>query len=167
MIDNILIAIILLLFIISFLVVHIWKKKNYVKEVYISSGVSLLLYLITLFITVGLILCYYILSKGLQYSWKCLLIVLLLDIIMLLVYCINASLCISLNDNNFLCKKTIFIKKEIKIDNETKIIEKIDKIIIKSQNKSIILDLRYLSGSVNNMRYKIKQIINEQTNGLY
>ncbi len=160
MIDNILIAIILLLLIISFLVVHIWKKKNYVKELYISSAVSLSFYLITLSSTIGLIVCYYILSKGLQYSWIYLLIVLLFDIIMLLVYCITASLCISLNDNNFLCKKTIFIKKEIIIDNDTKIIEKFDKIIIKSQNKSIILGLRYLSGNVNNVRYKIKQIIN-------
>ncbi len=163
MIDNILIVIIILVFITAFLIIHIWKKKNYIKQLYISNGVSLSFYLIALFSTVGLIVCYYILSKGLRYSWVYLLIVLVFDIIMLLVYCITASLCISLNDNNFLCKKTIFIKKEIKIDNDTKIIEKFDKIIIKSQNKSIILGLRYLSGSVNTVRYKIKQIINNSS----
>lgn len=51
-----------------------------------------------------------------------------------------------------------------KIDNDTKIIEKFDKIIIKSQNKSIIIRFRYLSESVNNLRYKIKQIISGNLN---
>ncbi len=160
MIDNILIVIIILVFITAFLIIHIWKKKNYIKQLYISNVVSHLFYLITLSSTVGLIVCYCILSKGLRYSWIYLLIVLVFDIIMLLVYCITASLCISLKDNNVLCRKTIFTKREIIIDRDIIIIEKFDKIIIKSQNKSIILRLRYLSGSVNNLCYRIKQIIN-------
>ncbi len=163
MIDNVLIAVILLLFITSFLIVYVWKKKKYTKELYISNAVSLTLYVIVLSITTGLIACYYIFPNDVQYSWLYLLIVLVFDIVMLLIYCIEATLCIRLSDDNVLCKKTIFTKREIKIDKETRIVEKFDKTIIKSKGKSITLGLRYLSGSVNNVRYKINQAINQQT----
>lgn len=68
MLDNILIALILLSIILSFFIVKVWKKKYFVKELYIDEGVSVALYVITITITSGLLTIYCISSKGVAYS---------------------------------------------------------------------------------------------------
>mgnify|MGYP006955137868 CR=1 FL=1 len=77
MLDNILIVLILFLIVLSFLIVKVWKKKYFVKELYISRGVSIALYAITIAITIGLLTIYCISSKGVAYSWLYLVIVLI------------------------------------------------------------------------------------------
>ena len=126
MLDNILIVLILLSIVLSFFIVKIWKKKNFVKELYIGEGVSVALYVITIAITIGLLTIYCILSKGVAYSWLYLVIVLILDWLLLFAYCIGATTCIYLKDKA-LIKKNIVNSKQILLDEKTKIIEKIDK----------------------------------------
>ena len=41
MLDNILIVLILFSIVLSFFIVKVWKKKKFVKELYISEGVSI------------------------------------------------------------------------------------------------------------------------------
>ena len=159
MLDNILIVLILLSIVLSFFIVKIWKKKYFVKELYIGEGVSVALYVITIAITIGLLTIYYISSKGLPYSWLYLLIVLMFDWILLFVICIEATTCIYLKDKT-LIKKNIINSKQILLDKDTKIIEKIDKKIIKSKEKSISISSRYLTGNINNLVNCIKIIIN-------
>ena len=67
MIDIILIVLILLSIILSFFIVKAWKKKYFVKELYIDEKVSVVLYVITIAITIGLLTVYFILSKGEPY----------------------------------------------------------------------------------------------------
>ena len=55
MLDNILIVLILFSIVLSFFIVKVWKKKNFVKELYISEGVSIAFYVITIAITIGLL----------------------------------------------------------------------------------------------------------------
>ena len=160
MLDNILIVLILLLIVLSFFIVKVWKKKFFVKELYIGEGVSVALYVITIAITIGLLTIYCISSKGLPYSWLYLLIVLMLDLVLLFVYCINATTCIYLNDKT-LIKNNIINSKQIILNKEIKIIEKIDKRIIKSKEKSISISSRYLTGNINNLMNNVKKIIDK------
>lgn len=160
MLDNILIVLILLSIVLSFFIVKIWKKKYFVKEIYIGEGVSVALYVITIAITIGLLTLYCILSKGVAYSWLYLVIVLIFDLLLLFVYCITETTCIYLKDK-MLIKKNIINSKQILLNKEIKIIEKIDKRIIKSSEKSISISARYLTGNINNLMNNVKIIINE------
>ena len=160
MLDNFLIVLILLSIILSFFIVKVWKKKYFVKELYIGEGVSVALYVITIAITGGLLTIYCISSKGVAYSWLYLVIVLILDWLLLFVYCICATTCTYLKDK-VLIKKNIVNSKQILLDEKTKIIEKIDKRIIKSSGKSISISSRYLTGNIKNLVNSIKIIINK------
>ena len=160
MLDNILIVLILLSIVLSFFIVKIWKKKYFVKELYIGEGASVALYVITIAITIGLLTIYCILSKGVVYSWLYLVIVLMFDWMLLFVFCVVATTCIYLKDNT-LIKKNIVNYKQILLNKEIKIIEKIDKRIIKSSEKSISISSRYLTGNINSLMNNVKVIINE------
>lgn len=160
MLDNILIVLILFSIVSSFFIVKVWKKKYFVKEVYISGGASIAIYVITIAVTIDLLATYCISSKGLAYSWLYLVIVLILDWILLFVFCILATTCVYLKDN-VLIKKNIVSSKQILLNKEIKIIEKIDKRIIKSTEKSISISARYLTGNIKNLIYNVKIIINK------
>ena len=160
MLDNILIVLILFSIVLSFFIVKVWKKKYFVKELYISGGASIAIYVITIVITIDLLTTYCISSKGLAYSWLFLVIVLILDWILLFVFCILATTCIYLKDNA-LIKKNIVNSKQILLNKEIKIIEKIDKRIIKSTEKSISISSRYLTGNIKKLMYNVKMIINK------
>ena len=158
MLDNILIVLILFSIVLSFFIVKVWKKKNFVKELYISEGVSIAFYVITIAITIGLLTMYCISSKGLPYSWLFLVIVLIFDWMLLFVFCIVTTTCIYLKDNT-LIKKNIVNSKQITLNKEIKIIEKFDKRIIKSREKSISISSRYLTGNIKNFMNNVKIII--------
>ena len=160
MLDNILIVLILFSIVLSFFIVKVWKKKNFVKELYISEGVSIAFYVITIAITIGLLTMYCISSKGLPYSWLFLVIVLIFDWMLLFVFCIVTTTCIYLKDNK-LIKKNIVNSKQITLNKEIKIIEKFDKRIIKSREKSISISSRYLTGNIKNFMNNVKIIINK------
>ena len=151
MLDNILIVLILFSIVLSFFIVKVWKKKNFVKELYISEGVSIAFYVITIAITIGLLTMYCISSKGLPYSWLYLVIVLIFDWMLLFVFCIVTTTCIYLKDNT-LIKKNIVNSKQI---------EKFDKRIIKSREKSISISSRYLTGNIKKFMNNVKIIINK------
>lgn len=160
MLDIILIIIILFSILLSFFIVKIWKKKHFVKELYISKGASIAIYVITIVITIVLLAGYFITTKGLTYSWLYLLIGLLLDLLLLFVFCITATTCIYLKDE-MLIKKNIVNSKQILLNKDTTIIEKIDKRIIKCREKSISISARYLSGNINKLISNVKIIINK------
>lgn len=159
MLDNILIIVISFSILLSFLIAIVWKKKHFVKELYIGNGVSIVIYIITIAISIGLLTIYFATSRGLQYSWLYLLILLIFDWILLFVFCVMYTTCVYLKDGK-LYKKNIFISKHIVLNRETKIIEKIDKTIIKSKNESISISSRYLTGSIRNLMNKVKKLIN-------
>ena len=160
MLGNILIVLILLSIILSFFIVNIWKKKYFVRELYIGEGVSVVLYVITIAITIVLLTIYCISSKGVAYSWLYLMLVLMLDWMLLFVFCIVATTCIYLKDNT-LIKKNIVNSKQLLLNKEIKIIEKFDKRIIKSSEKSISISSRYLTGNIKKLMNNVKIIINK------
>lgn len=158
MLDIILIIITLLFIIFTFLIVTIWKKKHFVKEIYIEKAVSILFYLLTVAITIGLIIAYFVTTQENLKSWLFLVILLCMDILMLLVYAYTATACIYLKDN-VLVKKNIFITKQITITKETTIKEKFDRRIIQSQNKKISINSRGFIGNILTLVGRIKSII--------
>lgn len=160
MLDNILIVLILLSIVISFFIVKIWKKKYFVKEIYIDEGVSVVFFVITIALTIVALTVYCITTKGLSYSWLYLLMVLIEDLLLLFVYCITATTCIYLKDK-MLIKKNIIYSKQILLNNEIKIIEKFDRRIIKSSKKSISITSRGgLTGNIMTLMNNVKIIIN-------
>lgn len=156
MLDNILIITILFSIVLSFLIVKVWRKKHFVKSLYIDQGVSITFYVIALAFTIVLLTIYYIQA----YNWLFLLMLLLYDLCSLFIFCILTTTCIYLKDN-VVIKKNIFITKKILLNKETKIIEKATKTIIKSKNKSISISSRHLNGNIRKFIYDIKIIINE------
>ena len=160
MLDNVFITLILFSIVFNFFIVKIWNRKYFVKELYISEGVSIALYVITIAITIDLLNIYCISSKWLPYSWLYLLIVLILDLMLLFIYCINTTTCIYIKDET-LIKKNIINFKQIFLNKEIKTIEKIDEKIIKSSKKSISISSRYLIGNINNLMDNVKIIINK------
>ena len=159
MLDNFLITIILFSMLLSFLTSWIWKKRHFVKELYISKWVSIVIYVIAMAITIALLTIYFVSSRDFPYSWLYLLIVLLFDWIMLFAFCITFTTCVYLK-NKMLYKKNIFNTIQILLNEETEIIEKIDMSIIKLNNKSISISARYLTGNIRHLISKIKTIIN-------
>lgn len=160
MLDNILIIAILFFIILSFSIVKVWKKKHFIKTLYIGGGVAITFYAIALVLTIILLAIYYIQTKELPNNWLFLLILLLYDLCLLFIFCILATTCIYLKDN-MVIKKNIFITKKILLNKETKIIEKTTKTIIKSKNKSISIISKHLNGNIRKFIYDIKIIINE------
>lgn len=108
MLDKILIILIFLIIVLFFLKVKAWKKRYFVKEIYISEGASIVFFVITIVYTIGILIIYCISTKESPYSWLCLTIVLISDLITLIVFSILATTCIFLKDN-ILIKKILFI----------------------------------------------------------
>ena len=160
MLDNVLIIMIFLFITLSFFIVKVWKKKHFAKELYISEGASIAFFVIIISTTIGLLITYFVNSKEFPYSWLYLLIVLLYDLLLLFVFCLIATTCIFLKGET-LVKKNIIITKQILLNRETKIIEKIDKKIVKSNEKSSSISSRYLTGDINNLMNNVKIIINK------
>ena len=107
MLDNFLITIILFSMLLSFLTSWIWKKRHFVKELYISKWVSIVIYVIAMAITIALLTIYFVSSRDLPYSWLYLLIVLLFDWIMLFAFCITFTTCVYLKIKCYI--KRIFL----------------------------------------------------------
>ena len=156
MLDGILITLIFLLILSSFLIVKIWKKTNFVKEVYFSSDVSIIIYIISLANTIALTTLYFVLTKESLYSWLYWLMLLGVDLWMMLTYSFTATYCIYLKGDT-LIRKSIFSTKRIKINKETVIFRKFDKIMIKSTEGTITIDIRGLDGSINSLVNKIEE----------
>ena len=160
MLDGILTVIILLLITLSSLIVKMWRKNNFVKELYIDKSGILLG--ITIAVTTLLLTAHFSIPQESLYDWSYLLIVLLFDLLFLFLFCMSATTCIYLRDER-LIQKNIFYSKEIAINKETKIIEKIDRKIIRSNGISISISSRSLSGNINDLMNKIRMIIDKQT----
>lgn len=109
MLDNILIIVISFSILLSFLIAIVWKKKHFVKELYIGNGVSIVIYVITIAISIGLLTIYFATSRGLQYSWLYLLILLIFDWILLFVFCVMYTTCVYLKDGKLYKKIFLFL----------------------------------------------------------
>ena len=91
MLYNILVIIILFSIMLCFFVVKIWKKRNYVKEIYIDEGVSIIFYVMAIISTITLLIIYFMYSKELTHIYKLLLIILLMDFVLLFAFCFTAT----------------------------------------------------------------------------
>ena len=159
MLDNILIIVNFVFIIVSFVIARKWRKNHFVKEVYISEGTALVFYVVINFSTVCFLIGYFTSVKGLSYSWLYLLNVLLFDLVLLFLFCIIYTTCIYLKDD-VLVQKSIVNCKQITLNTDIKIIERIDKKIIRSNGRSIAIRLRYFDGNINNLMNTVKTIIN-------
>lgn len=157
MIDIILILIIVFSFISSFCAVRIWKKTNFVKMVYVERGVSIIFYTISAFFTGVIFMLFFFKQSAVSNSWILLGILLFFDIIMLWIFCCEATKCIYL-EKNVLYQKSIFLTKRIKVTSRISIIEKLDKVIVKNENTRISIDFRRLSGDTIAVVNRVKQL---------
>ena len=160
MIDIVLILIIMLSFVSCLLAVSIWKKKHYVKAVYIDKWVSIIFYMIAAIFSGVFIIRYCLKLDNISHSWLLWLTILVFDIIFLVEFCISATHCIYL-DNGVLIQKNLFLTKRILITNKISIIEKVDKVIIRSNRRAISISVRYLTGDIASLIYSIKAIMGQ------
>lgn len=162
-IDIALTILIFSIILLSHVVVLIWKKKHFVKQLYIERAVSIIGYLFSFLFSVSLVVICFTVGKDSPYSWIYLLILLVFDIIMMFVYVMTSTICICIEED-ILYSKNLFKNKQIKIDEEVIVIEKIDRRIVKSQDCDISISSRYLSGSVWILLDKIYQIKESKSN---
>ena len=158
MISNILIAIILLLLTSTFLFVNVWKKRNFVKELYVEPFVRIFCDIVRVFR--GYYNCLFCFSTNFNSPLVGFILVLVSDLPLMGAYAITATTCVYL-DGNTLVKKSIFYTKRILIDKNTKIVEKIDRRIIQSEKNTISIEAKDLTGKMNTLIYRIKQIIGD------
>ena len=161
MINYILIAIILLLLTSTFFWVYVWKKRNFVKELYVDPLASAVLFAIAFVFSVGIIIAYLISQQTSAIHWSGLFVILITDLVLMGAYAITATDCVYLNDN-VLIKKNIFCTKKIVIDRKTQIIHTMDRIIVKDEKTAIIIGLRRYMGRIILLKCRIEQIINDQ-----
>ena len=157
MIDIILILITVFSFISSFCAVRIWKKTNFVKMVYVEEGVSIIFYTIAAFFTGVIFMISFFKLSEVSNSWILWGSLLFFDIIMLWVFCCEATKCIYL-EKNVLYQKSIFLTKYIKVTGRISITEKLDKVIVKDENTKISINFRRLSGDTIAVVNKVKQL---------
>ena len=96
-------------------------------------------------------------QSAISNSWILLGILLFFDIIMLWIFCCEATKCIYL-EKNVLYQKSIFLTKRIKVTSRISIIEKLDKVIVKNENTRISIDFRRLSGDTIAVVNRVKQL---------
>ncbi len=159
MLDIFLTVLLLFSIISSFIVVKVWKKKKFVKTLYVEENVSNFFYILNALMMIGMLIKYYI-SKPESHILMLFAILFFANSILLFLYLFTATYCIYLNDNKVV-KSNLFHTKQILIDDKTKIIEKFNVRIIKSNKKSIRIYYRYVDGSVNNFMYEVRKIIDE------
>jgi len=162
-IDIALTILIFAIILLSHVVVLIWKKKHFVKQLYIERAVSIIGYLFSYLFSVSLVIICFSVGKDSLYSWICLLIILVFDIIMMFVYVLTSTTCIYV-EGDILYSKNLFKNKQIKIDKEVIVTEEIDKRIVKSKDCDISINSRYLSGSIWILLDKIYQIKESKSN---
>lgn len=161
MINYIFIAIILLLLTSTFLCVHVWKKRNFVKELYVDPLASAVLFAIAFVFSVGIIIAYLISQQTSAPHWSGLFVILITDLVLMGAYVITATDCVYLNDN-VLIRKNIFCTKKIVVNRKTQIIHTMLRIIVKDEKTAIIIGLRRYMGRMDLLIYRIEQIINDQ-----
>ena len=161
MINYIFIAIILLLLTSSFFGVYVWKKRNFVKELYVEPLAFALLFAIAFVFSAGIILVYLISQQTSALHWSGLFAILITDLVLMGAYVITATDCVYLNDN-VLIRKNIFCTKKIVVDRKTQIIHTMDRIIVKDEKTAIIIGLRRYMGRMDLLIYRIEQIINDK-----
>ena len=157
---DIVLMLIIIFFVSSFCAVRIWKKTNFVKMVYVEEGVSIILYIIPAFFTGLMLILYFLKSDSVYNSWVLWTVLLLFDIIMLLVFCFNATNCIYL-EKNVLYQKNLFQTKHIKLTNNISIVEKIDRVIVRCDKANISINFRHLAGDTIAVLSGIKAIIDK------
>jgi hypothetical protein len=157
MIDIVLILIIIFSFISSFCAVRVWKKTNFVKMVYIEESVSIIFYTIAAFFTGVIFIISFFKLSDVSNSWILFTILLFYDIIMLWVFCHDATKCIYL-EKNVLYQKSIFLTKYIKVTSKISITEKLDKVIVEDEKNRISINFRRLSGDTIALVNKVKQL---------
>ncbi|MBQ9125512.1 MAG: hypothetical protein IJY13_02510 [Clostridia bacterium] len=161
MINYILIAIILLLLTFSFFGVYAWKKRNFVKELYVDPLASAVLFAIAFVFSVGIIIAYLISQQTSALHWSGLFAILIADLVSMGAYAITATDCVYLNDN-VLIRKNIFCTKKIVVNRKTQIIHTMLRIIVKDEKTAIVIGLRRYMGRIILLKYRIEQIINDQ-----
>ena len=163
MINYIFIAIILLLLTSTFFGVYVWKKRNFVKELYVEPLASALLFAIAFVFSVGIIIAYLISQQTSALHWSGLFAILIADLVSMGAYAITATDCVYLNDN-VLIRKNIFCTKKIVVNRKTQIIHTMDRIMVKSEETAIVIGLRYMIGHTSNLIYTINLIIKDDIN---
>lgn len=160
MIDIVLILMIIFSFISSFCAVRNWKKTHFVKMIYVEESVSIICYTIAAFFTGFMLMLSFFELSEVSNSWILWSILLFSNIIMLLVFCFNATNCIYL-EKNVLYQKNLFLTKRIVLTNNISVIEKIDRLIVRSDKTTVSINVRYLTGDIIAVTNEIKSIINK------
>lgn len=144
----------LLLFVMAFS----WKKKHFIKELYVDNTIAFIcVYIFMVILTVApylfhfryqnTVFMYALFSTSLNFC--------------LLLMCISSiTTCVYLK-NTVLIYTNMFVEKKIDLKgNDVIFKEKIDKKIVISKHFRITISARYLSGDINYLCYQIKNIIN-------
>lgn len=144
---------------ITLLIVKLWKKKYFKKELYCDEKVGIIL----LFSDALILLTPFLVFLGIFDGFTgpvLVIIVLITNAFLLPMYVYNSTTCIYLEED-YLCKRNLVIFKKIQINKNTIIRRSWFKCVISTDKKKIIIpDPRNLEGPYIMFLYRINEIIN-------
>ena len=158
MLSDMLFLLVSLVSFILFVMAFYWKKNHFIKDLYVDQSVALLC--IYVFVLTIQVVPYVFLLREQNMVDIFASISACMDLV-LLIMCVSwITTCVYLEGTN-LVYKNIFVKKKIDLLGEDVIlIEKTDKKIIVSEHCKITINLRFLSGDINRLFYRIVTIMN-------
>lgn len=158
MLSDLLFFFIILLSFSMFAKAFSWKKQHFVKRLYVDKP-NYLVYTYILIILLEVV-PYLIFLRGQNLVFIYAFISAIMDFNLLFIFVSSITTCVYLEDT-ILIYKSLFVKKKIDLkENDVILKEKKDKKIVISKNFRITIDIRYLSGDINNLYYQIQNITN-------
>lgn len=155
--SDLIMLFIIIFSIVSFVLAFLWKKKYFVKELYVDQPIILLCAYI--FIVAVEVLFYLAVLRGQESVYIYALVSAVLDFFLLLMFIPLITTCVYLK-NNVLVYKNIFIKKEIDLTDKDIIVKKKPfKTIIIHGRVRITINIRQLVGRVNSLLYEINKSV--------
>lgn len=155
--SDLIMLFIIIFSIVSFVLAFLWKKKYFVKELYVDKPIIFLC--IYIFIVAVEVLFYLAVLRGQESVYIYALVSAVLDFLLLLMFIPQITTCVYLK-NNVLVYKNIFIKKEIDLTDKDIIVKKKTfKTIIIHGRVRITINIRQLVGRVNSLLYEINKSV--------
>ena len=141
-----------------FVMAFFWKKKHFVKGLYVDNTIAFIcVYIFMVILTVAPYLFHF------RYQNSVFIYALLstsLNFCVLLMGISSLTTCVYLK-NTILIYTNMFVEKKIDLKGKDVVFkEKVDKKIVISKHFRITISARYLSGDINYLCYQIKNIIN-------
>ncbi len=161
MLSDLIFLLVIAVSVILFTAAFSWKKKHFVKELYVDKSITFLF--VYVFILLIEIVPYLIFFRHQHFVYIYALLAASMDLALLFLCISSITTCVYL-ENTSLIYQNLFVKKEIDLTGDDVILkEKTDRKVILSKRCRITVSVKHLSGNINWLFYQIQAIVNDSS----